>query len=144
MAKEQQLSLWYMRPKIHMMQHVGLLGCNISASRSNHTHGSNSNSDFPLFFLKNWGKSLVPTNLILKRFGHPRLEMSHQMEDPMTEWILNPHSLEPRNLGNWGTSQNQFLAFANLGTYRSQSEPTNFCLAYAAPIEARAAGLMRT
>ena len=32
---------------------------------------------------------------MLKRFGHPRLEMSHHMEDPMTEWILNPHSLEP-------------------------------------------------
>ena len=106
MAKEQQLSLWYMRPKIHMMQHVGLLGCNISASRSNHTHGSNSNSDFHSFLLENWDKSLVPRNLMLKRFGHPRLEMSHHMEDPMTEWILNPHSLEPRNLGNWGTSQN--------------------------------------
>ena len=52
-----------------------------------------------LFFRKTVEKNLVPTNLILKLVGHPRLEMSHQMEDPMTEWILNPHSQEPRNLG---------------------------------------------
>ena len=64
-----------------------------------HMHGSNS--DFYSFvFQENCGKkNLVPTNLILKLVGHPRLEMSHQMEDPMTEWILNPHSQEPRNLG---------------------------------------------
>lgn len=43
MAKEHSLNLWYMRPKVHMFQHVVLLAC----TYAEHVHVRNTHKVFP-------------------------------------------------------------------------------------------------
>lgn len=83
LAKDHQLSLWYLRPKIHMMQHVLFLACIFFNGKqlkcicyrnsSGIIHGIHSSFAFFHSFCL-------------------RLDMKHQLSDPNCQHVLNPHS----------------------------------------------------
>ena len=69
MAKRLGYSLWYMRPKIHMMQHVVFPSCILSFASNPHSTKKNLAAEL-------------------------RLQSQHELANPDAEWIFNPHSLE--------------------------------------------------